>query len=121
VVPAGSGGRVGTADRVYVWNLHGDEEGKSDVRPADLVLSEAATLNGITWRRWGGDAAEGYGRLTGTWCMPQCLKQPYKASVTLGGVRKVGDRRYYTSYVVTAELPARRRGSASITGDLPTP
>jgi hypothetical protein len=117
--PATGGTAAPAGTAVYVWNLHGDEQGRPDVRPGDLVLSEDSTLNGISWRSWGGARAAGRGRLSGTWCLPGCLKKPYKAAVTLSRVRQVGDHWYYTSYAVN--VPGGDREATPIRGNLPTP
>jgi hypothetical protein len=109
------------SDHVYVWNLHGHEQGRADERPVGLVLSEFAVLNGVRWRGWGGAGAVGEGRVSGTWCLPGCLKKPYPASVTLSRVRKLRGARYYTGYTVKAYPPRGGQEPLIIKGDLPTP
>ncbi|GII53451.1 hypothetical protein Pth03_18400 [Planotetraspora thailandica] len=106
---------------VYVLNLYGAEEGRSDQKPGDLTVSEFSTLNGVTWQSWGPTRAAGSGELTGSWCLPQCMDTPYTATVTLSNVAAVKGKGYFTKYEITAQLPQDQRDKADLTGTLPTP
>jgi hypothetical protein len=115
----GSGGAA-AADHVYVWNQHGDERGRVDERPVGLVLSEASTINKVTWENWGSAEASGRGLLTGTWCLPDCQERPYTARVKLSGIRQLGERRFYTTFEVEG-VSDRNGEEILVKGDLPTP
>ncbi len=106
---------------IYVLNLYGDENGRSDQRPQALVLSEFSTVNGISWQKWGPGGAVGVGRLSGTWCLPQCQDRPYEATVTLSAVTPFKGNGYFTKYAIKADLPAAQKEMADLKGALPTP
>ncbi|MBX6383229.1 MAG: hypothetical protein IRZ07_09695 [Microbispora sp.] len=106
---------------VYVLNFRDSEHGRADQRPADLVLSEFSTMTGVTWRTWGPTRATGAGKLSGTWCLPECADAPYDATVTLSSVIPVKGKGYFSRYAVTADVPARQRAQADLSGVLPTP
>lgn len=109
------------ADQVYVLNLHGAEEGRADRRPKRLVLSEFSAMKGIVWTRWGPENATGTGELSGTWCLPGCQERPYTATITLGGVKKVKGRRYFTAFGVDGDFTKPAETADTLTGTLPTP
>ncbi|MEV7010937.1 hypothetical protein [Streptosporangium sp. NPDC051022] len=109
------------AEQVYVINLHGNEEGVADQRPANLVASEFSTLKGVTWRSWGPERAVGSGKLSGTWCLPGCQTNPYDATITLSKVRKVGDKRYFTRFGITGDFPGPTSPADTLNGALPLP
>ncbi|GHH66085.1 hypothetical protein GCM10017673_11250 [Streptosporangium violaceochromogenes] len=109
------------AGQVYVLNLHGTEEGRADRRPANLVLSEFSTVRGVTWTRWGPRNATGTGELSGTWCLPRCQERPYTATITLGGVKKVKGRSYFTTFSVDGDFTKPAETADTLTGTLPTP
>ncbi len=117
---AAHAGRRG-GGHVYVWNLYGDERGRRDERPAGLVVSEHASLTHLHWSGWGGAGASGTGRFSGTMCMPDCLKRPYPASVTLGRIRTMHGARYYTGFKVKVKVPEHGQGPSALNGTLPTP
>ncbi|GII93477.1 hypothetical protein [Sinosporangium siamense] len=102
---------------VRVWNLHGNERGRADQRPANLVLSEFTSMNGLRWSTWGPDRAVGNGKVSGTWCLPGCASRPYAATVTLSDVR----RGYFTRFEVGGTFPRPERRADTLTGTLPTP
>ena len=106
---------------VYVFNTYGAEEGRTDQRPADLVLSEFSTLNHVAWQSWGPTQALGTGKLSGTWCLPGCLDAPYDATVTLRALQPVRGKAYFTHYELRAKLPPAQRQDADLQGSLPTP
>ncbi|MEU6415050.1 hypothetical protein [Microbispora sp. NPDC046933] len=106
---------------VYVLNLQNSERGRAEQRPANLVLSEFSTMSGVTWRTWGPTRATGAGRLSGTWCLPECADAPYAATVTLSSVIPVKGKGYFSRYAVTADVPVRHRPEADLSGVLPTP
>ncbi|WP_182898312.1 hypothetical protein [Microbispora sp. H10830] len=106
---------------VYVLNLQNSERGRAEQRPANLVLSEFSTMSGVTWRSWGPTRATGAGRLSGTWCLPECADAPYAATVTLSSVIPVKGKGYFSRYAVTADVAVRHRPEADLSGVLPTP
>ncbi|MFC0864092.1 hypothetical protein ACFHYQ_17495 [Sphaerimonospora cavernae] len=106
---------------VYVMNLYAAEQGRADQRPADLVISEFTTLNGVTWRTWGPTRAIGTGGLSGSWCLPACADTPYAATVTLSGVVPVRGKGYFTRYEIVADLPLDLREQADLRGSVPGP
>ncbi|WP_182907224.1 hypothetical protein [Microbispora sp. H13382] len=106
---------------VYVLNLRDSERGRPDQRPANLVLSEFSTMSAVTWRTWGPTRATGAGKLSGTWCLPECADAPYDATVTLSSVIPVKGKGYFSRYAVTADVPVRHRPEADLSGVLPTP
>lgn len=124
----GMGTETGTAEetpraeeQVYVINLHGAEDGRADQRPENLVVSEFSLLRKVGWRTWGLDGAVGTGGLSGTWCLPACQKTPYTATVTLGGVKKVRGKNYFTTFSIDGDFPKPRETADTLTGTLPTP
>ena len=106
---------------VYVLNFRASERGRADQRPANLVLSEFSTMSEVTWRTWGPTRATGAGKLSGTWCLPECADAPYDATVTLSSVTPVKGKGYFGRYTVTADVPVRHRPEADLSGALPTP
>ncbi|MDP9863344.1 MULTISPECIES: hypothetical protein [Streptosporangium] len=126
VATAGSGAAVaGTGPRgpepVYVFNLHGAEEGRADQRPTDLVLSENSSISEVTWSKWGPQAALGTGKLTGTWCLPDCETEPYTATVLLGSVQRMKGKRYFAHFGVSGDFPEPEDHIGALIGELPTP
>ncbi|GAA1300027.1 hypothetical protein Psi02_21910 [Planotetraspora silvatica] len=116
-----TGAEDGAETPIYVLNFHGAEEGRSDQRPGDLTVSEFSTLNQVVWQSWGPTRAAGAGKLTGTWCLPACMDNPYEATVTLSNVSPVRGKGYFTKYEITARVPEDQRDRADLTGTLPTP
>ncbi|MFF4771761.1 hypothetical protein [Microtetraspora fusca] len=111
-----------TAPPVYVKNLYGAEQGgRDDSRPANLVLSEFSSMNGITWTSWEPDRAVGTGGLSGNWCLPGCLENRYEATVTLSGVTTVKGTRYFTRFTVDGDFPKPADPADALAGSLPTP
>lgn len=106
---------------VYVLNFQGSERGRADQRPGNLVLSEFSTMSGVTWRTWGPTRATGAGKLSGTWCLPECADAPYEATVTLSNVIPVKGKGYFGKYSITADVPPEHRPEADLSGVLPTP
>ncbi|GGO17538.1 hypothetical protein GCM10010116_35470 [Microbispora rosea subsp. aerata] len=122
VTGCGSSPTASTAETpVYVLNFQDSEQGRPDQRPASLVLSEFSTMSGVTWRTWGPTRATGAGKLSGTWCLPECADAPYDATVTLSSVVPVKGKGYFSRYAVTADVPAGQRSEADLSGVLPTP
>ncbi|WP_433250557.1 hypothetical protein ACQPYK_04370 [Streptosporangium sp. CA-135522] len=124
---AGIGIKTGTGDggpvreSVYVFNLYGAEEGRADQRPANLVASEFSSLRELNWSTWGPEKAVGRGRLSGTWCLPGCLAEPYTATITLGAVRKVRGKKYFTRFGIDGDFPKPEEPADTLVGTLPTP
>ncbi|GAA3071948.1 hypothetical protein [Streptosporangium carneum] len=109
------------AEPVYVINLYGAEDGRADQRPENLVVSEFSTLKGITWRSWGPGRAVGAGKLSGTWCLPDCLDSPYDATITLSKVKKAMGKRYFTKFAIDGDFPKPDQIDDTLTGALPLP
>lgn len=80
-------------------------------RPSRLALDEFNAMARIRWESWGGGSAVGSGELSGMWCLPQCLAEPYRATITLSGLTWRERAGYYGRFTVRAEgLPADRAG-----------
>ncbi|WP_017593326.1 hypothetical protein [Nocardiopsis potens] len=90
-----------TGEGAYVFNTHGDEQGRPQQRPEDLVASEFTSFTGLEWQEWGTDSAVGRGELSGTWCLPECQDDPYPATVELGDPENADGTLYFTTYRVT--------------------
>ncbi|RJL33095.1 hypothetical protein [Bailinhaonella thermotolerans] len=126
-VPTGGAGptaspSVTATGTVRVFNLHDNESGRADASPSSLVVSEFSTLNHITWRVWGPDEAEGTGRLSGTWCVPDCPSEGFPAEVRLTEPRPGRDGYYFTRYQIRSNLPSQYgEGADDLAGTLPTP
>ncbi|WP_017538046.1 hypothetical protein [Nocardiopsis halophila] len=103
----------GTRDggEAYVFNTHGDEQGSTDQEPQDLTASEFTAFNDLEWSEWGTERAVGEGDLSGTWCLPQCQKDPYRVPVELTDPEEFDGKSYFTAYEVgeTDELPDEER------------
>ncbi|WP_062431140.1 hypothetical protein [Herbidospora daliensis] len=111
-----------SAQEVYVLNFFGDEQGSPAQKPADLVISEFSTMNKLLWDKWGPDTAEGRGMLTGSWCLPDCLDQPYDAKITLSTPVGKAGRTYFTSYTIEPDdLQSAQEQGADLVGTLQTP
>ncbi|MEU0519747.1 hypothetical protein [Streptosporangium sp. NPDC006007] len=119
--PGTAGETPRAVEQVYVINLHGAEDGRADQRPENLVVSEFSSLRKVGWRSWGPDGAVGTGRLSGTWCLPTCRKTPYTATVTLGGVKKVRGKNYFTTFSIDGDFTKPRETADTLTGNLPMP
>jgi hypothetical protein len=91
----------------FVYNTYADENGDAEQEPEGLVASEFTTFTGMEWSVWDSDTAEGRGRVSGTWCLPECQDQPYAVTVELGDPETVDGVTYYSTYEITD------------TGDLP--
>ncbi|MBP2706478.1 hypothetical protein JOL79_21955 [Microbispora sp. RL4-1S] len=115
------GSAVAVGPPVFVLNFHHAEQGRSDQRPGDLVLSEFSAMTKVVWRTWGPTRATGSGKLTGVWCLPHCASRPYDATVTLSNVLAVRGKGYFTRYRVVADIPEEERRQADLAGVLPTP
>ncbi|MBB2909172.1 hypothetical protein FHS43_000418 [Streptosporangium becharense] len=118
---ASAAGLVAGAGPVHVFNLYGAEEGRADRRPANLVLSEFSSMRDVVWRTWGPRRAAGRGLLSGTWCMPGCLAEPYAATVELGAVREIGGKRFFTRFAADGDFPHPESPADTLSGALPTP
>ncbi|GAA1013448.1 hypothetical protein Aple_054310 [Acrocarpospora pleiomorpha] len=106
---------------VYVFNSFGEEEGRPDQRPADLVVSEFSSLSKLTWRNWGPETAVGAGKLSGSWCLPECLDKPYDATVTLSSIKMAQGQAYFSKYDIQVDLPVAQQEGADLNGTLATP
>ncbi|GIH27917.1 hypothetical protein Aph01nite_62270 [Acrocarpospora phusangensis] len=109
------------AGPVYVFNLFGDEQGKPDQRPGNLVVSEFSSLKDVNWQSWGPDTAVGSGKLSGSWCLPECLDKPYDATVTLSAIKQAEGQSYFSKYDIQVDLPVAQQEGADLSGTLATP
>ncbi|MFC4565220.1 hypothetical protein ACFO4E_25480 [Nocardiopsis mangrovi] len=96
-----------SGSEVFVYNTYGDEAGGPTREPAGLTASEFTSFTGLTWRSWSADSAEARGRLTGSWCLPDCQDRPYEVVVELKDPQDVEGTEYFTTYEVTdsGDLP----------------
>ncbi|WP_283139062.1 hypothetical protein [Rhizohabitans arisaemae] len=94
------------AGQVYVFNFWKNERGATHTQPKGLVVSEFTTLNDVVWSEWGSDRAVAKGLVSGVWCLPGCLDDPYSATVTLSQPVSVKGRFYYSRYKIDTRLPA---------------
>lgn len=99
--PEQEGAGIGGDQEVYVFNTYGDEEGRPEQEPGDLVASEFTTFNRMDWSEWGAAAASGRGEVSGTWCLPECGESPYAVGVELADPQEIGGTAYFTGYTVT--------------------
>ncbi|GAA0438229.1 hypothetical protein Acor_62350 [Acrocarpospora corrugata] len=106
---------------VYVLNLFGDEQGRPDQSPKNLVVSEFSSLSEVTWRNWGPATAVGAGKLSGSWCLPECLDKPYDATVTLSSIKVAQGQSYFSRYDIEVDLPVAQQEGADLSGTLATP
>ena len=98
--PSPQGAASASAD-VFVYNTYGDERGSADREPEGLTASEFTTFTELDWSTWSDESAEGEGRVSGTWCLPECQDDPYGVTVELHGPEDVDGRDYYTAYTLT--------------------
>lgn len=102
----GSTGGDAEAVRPYVVNFFGEAnaDGAPDQEPGTLVLTEFTTVTDVTWEEWNGTAAIGTGSLSGTWCLPECLENPYPTSVVLSDTGDFGGDPYYTTFLLEPDV-----------------
>jgi hypothetical protein len=86
----------------FVLNFYGEENtgGNPEREPENLVLSEYSAVNKVVWEQWDGEQAVGSGLLSGTWCLPECIDDPYKTSITLSDPEEVNGELFYTTFVL---------------------
>lgn len=101
------GGAEGDADgagdaETYVVNFYGEEniDGNPEQQPENLVLSEHTSLQEVDWEEWDGEQAVGSGLLSGMWCLPECLDEPFDAVVTLSDPQEFNGEVFYTTFLV---------------------
>lgn len=96
---------------IFVFNTHGNEQGKPERRPEDLVASPSTTFTGLEWSTWGGGPAVADGEVQGTWCLPDCQDDPYPVTVELSGTQVVDGAAFYSRYSFggRAGFPERMR------------
>ncbi|MFF2810920.1 hypothetical protein ACFVT2_27840 [Streptomyces sp. NPDC058000] len=78
------------------------DAGRPLQRPDSLPLGDSARLTGLRWKSWGGPTAVAGGGLVGDWCAPQCVRTPYRVTVTLSGLQQQQGFAYYSSAGVVA-------------------
>ncbi|MBB0244619.1 hypothetical protein FNQ90_11020 [Streptomyces alkaliphilus] len=93
-------------DDPLVFNYFGAEDGRADRAPDNLVLTEFSTLNEVTWESWGEEQAVGNGLLSGTWCLPECLDDPFPARVVLTDPEEINGDPYFTAFEVEITDPS---------------
>ncbi|UGY91473.1 hypothetical protein [Streptomyces gobiensis] len=81
--------------------------------------TEHTSLSRLSWRSWGKEKAVATGRVTGMWCMPDCAKSGYPATVELSRLVRQENVSYYTRATVrSTRLPPEQ---ARELRDLPLP
>ncbi|MFE7301229.1 hypothetical protein [Streptomyces sp. NPDC057579] len=78
------------------------DAGRPLERPDALPLGDSARLTGLRWKSWGGPTAVAGGGLVGDWCAPECVRTPYRVTVTLSGLQQQQGFAYYSSAGVVA-------------------
>ncbi|MFD9881564.1 hypothetical protein ACFWZT_08875 [Streptomyces alboflavus] len=75
-------------------------------KPAVIGLTDDVAMSSLRWKGWGGPTARATGRLSGTWCLPGCSREPYAATLTLSGVERQDAAAYaYRRATVEPERP----------------
>lgn len=83
-----------------------DTLGHPLTRPTGFGLTEFSSVSRLSWRSWGGEKAVATGRLSGTWCLPRCSGDGYRATLELGRLERRENVSYYTRATVrSAHLP----------------
>ncbi|MFH8403563.1 hypothetical protein ACH4FX_02150 [Streptomyces sp. NPDC018019] len=103
VSPSPPAGPAKVTDPVYV----ADAARRPLQRPASFVLNASVSLTGLRWLSWGEATAEATGGLTGSWCRPECARQPYAVKVTLSGLFRQ-ERRDRAAFYSRATLVSDR-------------
>lgn len=105
---AGSGGGGGQ-DRPFVINFYGEENtgGNPEREPANLVVTEHTSMSSVEWERWDGEVAVGSGLLSGVWCLPECLDDPFDAKVTLSDPEEINGELYYSTFELESSQAAK--------------
>ncbi|MGG2462484.1 hypothetical protein ACO0M4_22150 [Streptomyces sp. RGM 3693] len=78
------------------------DAGRPLQRPDALPLGDSARLTALRWKSWGGSTAVAGGGLVGDWCAPECVRTPYRVTVTLSGLQQQQGFAYYSSAGVVA-------------------
>ncbi|MGH4029774.1 hypothetical protein ACQB60_12645 [Actinomycetota bacterium Odt1-20B] len=89
-----------------------DAMGQPLQRPLVVGLTEAVSMSGLSWKDWGGPTARATGKLSGSWCIPGCAKNPYDATLTLSGLEQQERVAYYRRATVEAKNPEELPPSA---------
>ncbi|MCE7080215.1 hypothetical protein [Streptomyces sp. ST2-7A] len=95
-----------STDDPMVFNYYRAEGGRADRAPDNLVLTEFSTLNDVTWESWDGREAIGSGLLSGTWCLPDCLDDPFPAEVVLKDPEDINGEPYFTAFELEITDPS---------------
>ncbi|MER5298046.1 MULTISPECIES: hypothetical protein [Streptomyces] len=74
-------------------------------KPAVIGLTDDVAMSSLRWKDWGGPTARATGRLSGTWCLPGCSREPYDATLTLSGVERQDAAAYYRRATVEPVRP----------------
>ncbi|MEV0375184.1 hypothetical protein AB0I10_36355 [Streptomyces sp. NPDC050636] len=91
-------------------------------RPTRIGLTEFSTLTQLSWRSWGKPKAVATGKLSGSWCIPQCTDSPYPATIELSRLERQENVSYYTRATVrSAHLPPADTGEDLRNVRLPVP
>ncbi len=93
-----------SGDRPYVVNFYGEEnaDGNPEREPGNLVVSEHSSIQQIEWQEWNGGEAVGTGLLSGIWCLPECMDEPFEATVTLSDPTDVNGDLYFSTFELEA-------------------
>ncbi|SFC24446.1 hypothetical protein [Streptomyces aidingensis] len=80
-------------------------------RPERFGITEFVSLSRLRWESWDEPVAFAEGMVAGTWCLPDCLAEPYPATVELRDPVPVEAVYYYSRATVRSpDLPAELAG-----------
>ncbi|MEI5099448.1 hypothetical protein RB200_13650 [Streptomyces sp. PmtG] len=82
-----------------------DALGQPLQRPTVIGITDDVALSSLRWKDWGGPTARASGKLSGTWCLPGCGREPYAATLTLSGVEREETVAYYRRATVEPAKP----------------
>ncbi|WP_030673687.1 hypothetical protein [Streptomyces sp. NRRL B-1347] len=74
-------------------------------RPTVFGVTDDVAMSSLRWKDWGGPTARATGRLSGSWCLPGCGREPYEAMLTLSGVEREDSAAYYRRATVEPAKP----------------
>ncbi|MFD9909337.1 hypothetical protein [Streptomyces sp. NPDC059063] len=74
-------------------------------RPTVIGITDDVAMSSLRWKDWGGPTARATGKLSGTWCLPGCAREPYDATLTLSGAERDDAAAYYRRATVEPSRP----------------
>ncbi|QSB05764.1 hypothetical protein [Natronoglycomyces albus] len=74
---------------VYAHLIHMEDPIPDELvqTPESMMLQENSNADNMEWYIWGPDRAVAIGTVSGLWCMPECVDEPYEARITLCDVQ----------------------------------